>query len=85
MINQIERDAYLKTLANEEERQNMTAILNSLYVSFLDAGVQKAILDSLSQNMTTLQKEVADLSKQFNDNKKLMDQEIKHFEEVNKE
>ncbi len=85
VINQIERDAYLKTFTNDEDRQNMTVILNNLYISFLDAGVQKAILDSLSQNMTTLQKEVADASKQLNDNKKLMDQEIKHFDEVNKE
>ncbi len=85
VINHVERDTYLKSLAGDTERKNMATLLDGLFVSFLDTGIPKSVCDDLSQKMDALHKDIADLNKQFDANKKLMDQEDINFDQVNTE
>jgi len=79
------RDKFLKRFSKPEENKNMSDILDSLYISFLNTGVQQSVLQDINQKMLAAQKEIANLDKQFDDNQKLLDEKIKQFADIDAE
>jgi hypothetical protein len=79
------RDKFLQKYTKPEEKKQMSDMLDSLYISFLNTGVQQSVLDDLNQQMIALQKEILRIDKQFDDNQKLLKETTKQFNDVDTE
>lgn len=85
ITNQHQHDAFLEKISNSKEKKQMSEILDSLYISFLNTTVQQSVSQDIHQKMTDLQKEIIDLRKQFDDNQDLLTEAYKQFDDVDKE
>ena len=82
---QAPRDKFLAKYTTPEDKKQMSDMLDSLYISFLNTGVQQSVLDDLNGQMIAIQKEISVLNKKFDDNQKLLDETTKQFNDVDKE
>ena len=83
VTNLSKRDKFLEKIASEEERVAALQELHWLDVSFRNASVQEDLLYSIQKDMTALDKQTAKLSKQFDENKKRLQQETQKFYDTN--